>query len=138
MTYTWHNDIWRLMPYTRHARRIKSRIEFISPRPGEGANLDRGVKVLYTRNARWRKSRIEFIYIYLYNNVTSVCIFINIGCWPCIHHIDGVKSTSDYVSGLLFLFSCPQNPSINHLNFYCIIIKQINYSFPCACTVIIL
>ena len=29
-------------------------------------------------------------------------------------HTDGVKSTSDHVSRLVFLFSCPQNPSINH------------------------
>ena len=50
-----------------------------------------------------------------------------------------VKSTSDYsiyVSRFVFLFSCSQNPSIDHLNFYCI--KQINYIhfFPCVCTVI--
>ena len=42
-----------------------------------------------------------------------------------------VKSTSDNISRLVFLFSCPQNPSINHLNFYCI--KQIDYIFPCVC-----
>ena len=41
---------------------------------------------------------------------------------------------SDHVSRLVFLFSCPQNPSINHLNFCCI--KQIDYIFPCVCTVI--
>ena len=49
-------------------------------------------------------------------------------------HTDGVKSTSNHVSRLVFLFSCPSNPSINHLNFYCI--KQIEYIFPCVCTVI--
>ena len=32
---------------------------------------------------------------------------------------------------LVFLFSCPNNPSINHLNFYCI--KQIDNIFPCVC-----
>ena len=37
---------------------------------------------------------------------------------------------SDHVSRLVFLFSCPQNPSINHLNFYCI--KEIDYIFPCV------
>ena len=33
-------------------------------------------------------------------------------------------------------FSCfhAPNPSINHLNFYCM--KQIDYIFPCVCTVI--
>ena len=41
--------------------------------------------------------------------------------------------TSNHVSGLFFL-SCPQNPSINHLNFHCI--KQIDNIFPCVCTVI--
>ena len=45
-------------------------------------------------------------------------------------HADGVKSTSDHVSRLVFLFSCPKNPSINHFNFYCI--KQIDYIFPCV------
>ena len=45
-------------------------------------------------------------------------------------HTDGVKSTSDHVSRLVFLFSCPKNSSINHLNFYCI--KQIDYIFPCV------
>ena len=34
----------------------------------------------------------------------------------------------------LFSFLCPKSPSINHLNFYCI--PQIDYIFPCACTVI--
>ena len=47
-------------------------------------------------------------------------------------HTDGV--TSDHVSRLVFLFSCPKNPSINHLNFYCI--KQTDYIFPYVCTVI--
>ena len=37
---------------------------------------------------------------------------------------------SDHVSRLVFLFSCPQNPSINHLNFNCI--KQIDYILPCV------
>ena len=32
-----------------------------------------------------------------------------------------------HVSGLIFLFSCPKNSSINQLNFYCI--KQIDYIF---------
>ena len=31
---------------------------------------------------------------------------------------------------IVFLFSCPKNPSINHLNFYCI--KQIDNIFPCV------
>ena len=34
---------------------------------------------------------------------------------------------SDHVSELVFLFSCPKNPSINHLNFYCI--KQLDEHF---------
>ena len=46
-------------------------------------------------------------------------------------HTDGVKSTSDHVSKLVFLFSRPQNPTINNLNFYCI--KQIDYILPCVC-----
>ena len=41
---------------------------------------------------------------------------------------------ADHVSGLVFVFSCPPNPSVNHLNFYCI--KQVDYIFPCVCTVI--
>ena len=49
-------------------------------------------------------------------------------------HTDGVKSTSDHVSGLVFLFSCPKNPPINYLNFYCM--KQMDYIFPCVCAVI--
>ena len=53
-----------------------------------------------------------------------------VGCWPWF--IKG--STSDHFSRLVFLFSCSQNPSINHLNFYCI--SQIDNIFPCVCTVI--
>ena len=49
-------------------------------------------------------------------------------------HTDDVKSTSDLISGLVFLFLCPPNPSIKHFNFYCI--KQLDYIFPCVCTVI--
>ena len=45
-------------------------------------------------------------------------------------HTDDVKSMSRLV--LLFLY--PKNPSINHLNFYCI--KQIDYIFLCVCTVL--
>ena len=37
----------------------------------------------------------------------------------------------DHVSGLVFLFSCPPKPLINHLNFYCI--KQIDYFSVRAC-----
>ena len=48
-------------------------------------------------------------------------------------HTDGVKSTSDHVRRFVFLFSCTKNPSINHLNFYCI--KQIDFIFPCMCIV---
>ena len=44
-------------------------------------------------------------------------------------HKDGVKSTSDHVSRLVFLFSCSKNSSINHLNFYSI--KQTDNIFPC-------
>ena len=29
---------------------------------------------------------------------------------------------SNHVSRLVFLFSCPKNPSINHLNLYCIVL----------------
>ena len=45
-------------------------------------------------------------------------------------HRDGVKSTSDHVSGHVFLFSCRKNILINHLSFYCI--KQIDNIFPCV------
>ena len=54
------------------------------------------------------------IYIYIYRHTHR---------WRQIH-----------VSRLVFLFPCPPNPSINHLNFYCI--KQIDYIFPCWCTVL--
>ena len=62
-----------------------------------------------------------------------MCICID--CWPWstkghTHTQMVSNSTSDHVSWLVFLFSCPQNPSINHLNFYCI--KQIDYIFPCV------
>ena len=75
--------------------------------------------------------------MYLYNNVTSVCIFI--GCWPWsikghtqmsnprqIHVISRQRTC--------FSFFMPPNPSINHLNFYCT--KQTDNIFPCVCTVI--
>ena len=49
-------------------------------------------------------------------------------------HTDDVKSTPYHVSGIVSIFSCPKNSSINHLNFYCI--KQIYNIFPCVCTLI--
>ena len=63
---------------------------------------------------------------YLYNNVTSMCILI--GCWSW-----SIKGHTQMASWLIFLFSYSQNSQINHLNFYCI--KQIDYIFPCVCTV---
>ena len=42
-----------------------------------------------------------------------------------------VKSTSDHVSELAKNLT---RSSINNLNFYCM--KQIDYIFPCVCTVI--
>ena len=51
------------------------------------------------------------------------------------HHSLIVHKTSNHVQiEVCFLFSCPENLSINHLNFYCI--KQIDYIFPCVYTVI--
>ena len=50
--------------------------------------------------------------------MTSVCIFI--GCWPWSIKGHTRRWREIHVSRLLFLFSCPKNPSINHLNFYCI------------------
>ena len=65
----------------------------------------------YVPSLFWEGIRIQtYKPQFLYNNVTSVCIFI--GCWPWSikghTHTDGVKSTSDHVSRLVFLFSCPQ------------------------------
>ena len=49
-------------------------------------------------------------------------------------HLKSVKNRHRWrqihVSILAFLSSCPSNPSINYLNFYCI--KQIDYIFPCV------
>ena len=61
----------------------------------------------------------------LYNNVISVCIFI--GGWPWSIKGHTHRWRQIHVNRLVFLFSCPKNPSINHLNFYCI--KQIDYIF---------
>ena len=46
--------------------------------------------------------------------------------WRQIHAI--------HVSELVFLFSCPPNPWINLLNFYCI--KQVDNILACVCTVL--
>ena len=56
----------------------------------------------------------------IYNNVTSVFIFI--GCWPWSikGHTHRCVARQIHVSRHGFLFSCLQNPSIKHLNFYCI------------------
>ena len=68
----------------------------------------------------------------LYNNVTSVCIFSD--CWPWSTKGHTHRRHQIHVNScehiLVFLFSCPKNPSINHLNFY--FIKQIDYIFPCV------
>ena len=44
------------------------------------------------------------------------------------------QMTSNPRQRTCFSFFVPQNFSINHLNLYCI--KQIDYIFPCVCTVI--
>ena len=66
-----------------------------------------------------------------------MCILI--GCWPCsikrYTHTDGVKSTQSRQRTCFSFFLCSQKPWINHLNFYCI--KEIDYIFPCVCTVLI-
>ena len=62
----------------------------------------------------------------LYNNVTSVSVFI--GCWPWSIKGHTHRWRQIHVSVLVFVFSCLQNSSINHLNFYCI--KQNNTGVP--------
>ena len=48
----------------------------------------------------------------LYNKVTSVCILL-------VVERDLLKDThTDDVRSLVFLFSFPKNPSIDHLKFY--------------------
>ena len=49
----------------------------------------------------------------------------------CVRWRQNVKSTSDHVSELTFLFSCPQIPSINLWIFYCM--KQIHFSMCVYC-----
>ena len=71
----------------------------------------------------WFLLCISFLwYNTLYYNVTSVRIFIGCRPWSIKEHThtDGVKSTSDHVCGLVFLFTCPTNLSTNQLNFYCL------------------
>ena len=84
-----------------------------------------------------QKKIIVDIYYYLYTITWLLCAFSLVVDRDLLKgtHIDGVKSTSDHVSRLLFLFSFPPNTSINHLNFYCI--KQIDYICPCVCTALI-
>ena len=69
----------------------------------------------------------EVVYTYLYNNVTSVGIFI--GCWPWsikghTHRWCQIHLRSRQQTCFSFSYTCRKNPSINHLNFYCI--KQID------------
>ena len=64
-----------------------------------------------------------------------MCIFI--GCWPWsikrhTHRWRRINAISR--QRICFSFYMPKNPSINHLNFYCI--KQIDKIFPCVWTVI--
>ena len=78
-----------------------------------------------------------YIYIYIYNNVTSIlCAFSLVVDRDLLKdtHRDDVKPRH-ITSADLFFFFMPQNPSINHLNFYCI--KQIYNIFPCVCTHVI-
>ena len=65
------------------------------------------------------------LFYYVYNYVTSVCIFI--GCWPWSIKDDAHRWRQFHVSRFVFLFSWPKNPSINHLNVYWI--KQIDNIF---------
>ena len=72
--------------------------------------------------------RYIYIHVYLYNNVTSVCIFI--GCWPWSikgHTHRWRQILAIHVSRLVFLFSCPKNPSINHLDFYWIKTNRLHF-----------
>ena len=57
----------------------------------------------------------------LYSNVTSVSIFFGCRLWSVRGHTHRWRQIHvRQVSRLVFLFSCPPNPSINHFNFYCI------------------
>ena len=72
---------------------------------------------------------ILFTYMFMYYVYARPCCILEpkasgCMCIPGINcdilmdtHTDGVKSTSDHVSRLVFLFSCPENPSINHCLF---------------------
>ena len=77
-----------------------------------------------------------YIYTYLYNNVTSMFIFIGYWLWSIKGHTQMASNPRQITSAdLFFFFQAPPNPSINHLNFFCI--KQIYYIFsPCVCAVI--
>ena len=62
-----------------------------------------------------------------FNTITSLlCAFSLV--------VDRVKSTPSR-QPTCFSFLCPKNHLINHFNFYCK--KQIDYIFPCMCTVMI-
>ena len=85
----------------------------------------------------------------LYNNVTSVCIFNGCWLWSIREHTHTCRWRQihvRYVSGLVFLFPCTENPSINHITFfrvcvhtyyifhtyYIITFKHTYYIFPCV------
>ena len=87
-------------------------------------------------NIRTTSCRKSYQVIYIYTITWLLCEFSLVVDHDLLKdtHTDDVKSTPYHVSALVFLFSCPKNPSINHLNFYCV--KQIDNIFPCVCTVI--
>ena len=99
---------------------------YINPNPPHPVNYPCARRPVETSNSTFRQyiNLLVVRFAHLYNNVTSVCI----GCWPWSHTH---THTSDHVSRIVFLFSCPKNPSINHMNFY--FIKQIDNIFPCVC-----
>ena len=109
---------------------------------GEGGGL--GMAACYC------KRMYMYIHIFIQNGHLCVqctslctCILIYTITWLlCAFSLvvdrDLLKNTHRWrqihVNRLVFLFSCPKNHSISHLNFYRI--KQIDYIFPCVCSVI--
>ena len=83
-----------------------------------------------SQSDKWTNNRCILIHNKIYKIAWLLCAVSSVVDRDLLKgtYTDGVKSTSDYVNRLVFLFSCPKNPSINHLNYYCM--KQIDYIFP--------
>ena len=75
----------------------------------------------------------RYVYLYVFYKYFDFCVHFHWLLTMVLRTHTHMASNPRQITSadLFFFFFMPQNPSINHLNFYCI--KQIDKIIPCVC-----